>query len=175
MYNLENDSVWDLEEEIRKDLEATGVKALPPRLISERIVTKTLSPEAIAAQKAIIPIAEKGLEALDSEKKQMLSHLIELNKWGEFNVTPDNFSIESMDKDRISGSITMGPTTKPFFVNLHNCVLIVRRRKTEATSDRMSSRSVLKDMKRAYDHQMKVEASKGSGVVHGHFGFNLDE
>jgi hypothetical protein len=160
VYSLDNDSPWDLENEMRRDLASQNVKNLPPRLIAERIFTKTLSAETVLAKRTLLPIAEKGLQAPDTEKNQLLQQLIELNNWQEFLITPSNLHIESMDREKISGSLTLGDYTKAFLCSLETCRLLVPRRRSEVTFDSQTTRQVLADMKRAFDHKVAAQLEK---------------
>lgn len=106
-YLLENNSIYDLENEMRDDLARVNTLSLPPALIEKRIFSKIQTKEAQEIRKECLPVLRRLAQATDEEVIAVKQCLIDHFGWNTHGLTPGDVRIHIDDKMRSDEKIVI--------------------------------------------------------------------
>lgn len=138
-YRLENPSAWDLEEEIRTDIQPylRRGEQLPPRIVNEKIVTLPMSADLENLRCNVLPRFNMWSSLSPDVQAEIKMKIIQFNKWDQYGVLPEHIEFaptsNDMDNSRILGDLRKG-YRRTIVLNTVTFALIVNTNTTNPDS-----------------------------------------
>jgi hypothetical protein len=174
-YSLENPSLFDFEQELRKDvlfaLKDRGVDAkLPLPLFTEQAVTIPMTPEVMEMQKNLIPKIGDWKNLSESIKREVVDQLFSYNGWDEIfsncKVDPNDFMLDF--RAPLGTGLFINRVTSaeyPFRMSFHNFLLVIEDDKTSVSDSRYTKNLLTEILRQLNIHQFFREHGSGGAKL----------
>lgn len=93
-YQLDNLGPYELEDEIRHDLQHhIPLERMPPRLIQENVITQLVTPELRTLQEEVRPALLQWALLKQTERDDIIAKILQYNGWDSYKIYPSDIDL----------------------------------------------------------------------------------